>query len=125
MTLVQPGWNWYVAELVIESRVEGRSDPIVVIESVLLYAESPADAYAKAKALCGSSEHMYRNKFGAKVVQRYVGIHNLENLQTEQPVDGTVLQVRVVTDNDSGYVRHRSELSLFGGERPDFLPLNQ
>ena len=129
MTLVYPGWSWYVAQLVIESHVEGRNDSIVLIESVLVHAESPDGAYAKAESLCASSEHIYRNRLGQRASQRYVGIHDLDSLQAEQPEDGLVLQVRVAGStyerDVSSLVRARAQLTLFGGERPEVADLDQ
>ena len=125
MTFVQPGWNWYVAQLVVESRVEHMREPIILIESVLLHAESPGAAYVKAESLCASGEHVYRNKAGQKVTQQHVGIHDLDNLQTEQPHDGLVLGVRLVPGESGNHVRSRAESALFGGERPEWSSLNQ
>jgi len=128
MTYHRPEWIWYIASFVVESRIAGMSEPIVLIGSILLRAESPEAVYRKAESWCASSEHRYRNKFGEAVSQRYLGIHDIENLQSEQPEDELVLCVRVVSSNlqveANNLVRSKSELSLFGGERPEFSRLN-
>ncbi len=131
MTHHRPEWIWYVASFVVESRIEGVFEPIVLIESILLRAESPEAVFIKAASRCASSdiENEYRNKFGEVVSQRYLGIHDIEDLQTEQPEDELVLQVRVVSNKlqveANSLVRTKNELSLFGGQRPEFSRLNQ
>jgi hypothetical protein len=121
-------WIWYLAQLVVESKVEGLAEPILLIESILLRASSPEAAYEKALSICASSEHGYRNKFGAPVMRRYLGIHDIDDLQTEQLEDEQPLQVRVVpssTQSGAGrLIRAKDELSIFGGEDPSFLHLN-
>jgi hypothetical protein len=123
MNLVHSEWPWYVAQLVVESQIEGESESVILIESILIHAESPDMAFGKAEELCASSDHVYRNSNGEMVSQRYVGIHDLDNLQAEQLTDGLVLQVRAHPSGRN--VRSRNELSLFGGTRPEFSRLNQ
>lgn len=129
MAYHRPEWIWYLAQLVIESRVDGVPEPIVLIESVLFCAESPNEVYRKAETWCASSDHVYRNKLGQTVTQRYLGIHDIDDLQTAQPEDEQILQVRVVSNDSrcaaSELVREKSQLSLFGGQRFEFMPLNQ
>lgn len=128
MTYHRSEWAWYVAQLVVESRVEDVPESILLIESMLLRAESPDEAYAKATAICSSSEHGYRNKLGTPVLQRYVGVHNIEDLQVDEPEDGLVLGVHVVSSSlqpTEKMVRDKNELSIFGGERFGFSLLNQ
>jgi hypothetical protein len=118
MTYVEPEWKWYVAELVLQTRLDG--DPRIVgkIEIVLLYADSPKEAYRKAQELVDDSEFVYRNNDGVPVRERYLGIHELDNLQVTKLEDGTVLAVRLLTNTSSeelhGLVREKHELSLFG-----------
>lgn len=124
----RPEWVWYVASFVVESRIKGMSEPIVTIESILFRAESPEAVYKKAELRCTSSDPGYRNQFGHEVWQRYVGIHNIEDLQCEQPDDELVLGVRVVSslpDKVGCLIRSKDELSLFGGQRLEFSLLNQ
>ena len=129
MTYHRPEWIWYVASFVVESRIVGMPEPIVLIESILFRSESPEAVYRKAESWCASSDHGYRNKFGEDVWQRYLGIHDIVDLQSEQPDDELVLCVRVVSSNQeveaSSLVRSKNELSLFGGQRPEFSRLGQ
>jgi len=129
MTYHRPEWIWYVAQLVVESRVDEMPEPIVLIESVLFRAESPEEAFGKASLLCASTDHVYRNKTGKTVTQRYVGIHDIDDLQAERLEDEQVLQVRVVsnipTRDASDLVREKSQLSLFGGQCAECTHLSQ
>lgn len=124
----RPEWIWYLARLVVESRIAGAPEPIILLESILFRAESPEAVYKKAEAWCASSDHGYRNRLGEAVSQRYVGIHDIEHLQTEQPGDELVLHVEVVSGNlraaTHKLVRPKYELSLFGGRRPELSQLD-
>ena len=129
MTYHLPEWIWYLAQLVVESRVNGVPEPIILIESILFRAESPEGAFKKADTWCASSDHVYRNRLGETVTQRYLGIHNIDDLQTAQLEDEQILQVRVVSNScqcaASDLVKSKSQLSLFGGQRAEFSRLNQ
>ncbi len=129
MTLVQEGWNWYVAEIVVESLVEGDPRPVAGIHAVLLHAVSPDDAYASARAFCESPEHAYRNSEGVPVVMRYVGIHELDNLQVAELSSGTVLATRrldgLAHDGIRALCRGRDELALFGASSDGDPKLDQ
>lgn len=62
-------------------------------------------------------------------MQRYLGIHDIDDLQAEQMEDEQVLQVQVVPGSTQSHagrlLRAKDELSIFGGEDPAFLHLNQ
>lgn len=129
MTLVRPEWPWYVAQLVVESHVGGTRKPLVLIESILIHAESPDAAFSKATELCACSEHVYRNASGEIVSLRHIGIHDIDSLQVEELHDGLLLQMRVASNGQSvepcALVRSRNQLSIFGGVRPEFSKLDQ
>ena len=129
MTFAIPQCCWYVAQYVIEARVTNCAQPSLLIESVLIKADSPEAAYAKANLFCSSSEHVYRNRQGEIVTQRYVGLHELDSLQTGQLDDELILNVRLVNgprgEQADLLVRSREQLSLFGGKKEGFEHLNQ
>ena len=125
MTLIPSGFNWYVAQLVAESIVEEQDKPIASIETFLLHADSADSAHMKAQAICTGSPHGYRNKAGYAVLQRYVGIHDLDCLQTDRLIDGDQIAVRVIESPATEAIRARSELLVFGGHRAEFLPVDQ
>lgn len=129
MVYHRPEWVWYTAQLVVESRVEGLAEPILQVESILFRAASPEEAYAKAQSLCNSPDHVYRNKLGEVVSQHYLGIHDIDDLQAEQPEDELVLQVRTVSGTPEcgvqNLVRSKSELALFGGRQEEDSRLSQ
>lgn len=118
MTYVKPQWKWYVAELVTETRVDGDPRVVGAIEIVLLHADSPEEAFAKAEKLVNESEFVYRNSEGDPVREHYLGINELDNLQVTDLEDGQVLAVRLMTHTSPeelrGLVREKHQLSLFG-----------
>jgi hypothetical protein len=117
-TYTQPHWKWYVAEFLTEIRVE--NDPRIVgaIEITLFYADSPEEAYSKARARVDSPDHGYRNSDGSTVYVRYLGIKDLDNLQQRELEDDTVISVQLMpnisTEQLHTFVRNKQQLSLFG-----------
>ena len=88
------------------------------LEIVLVHADSPEEAYSKALALLDDSEFVYRNDEGVPVRERYLGISELDILQTTTLDDGTEVATKIMTNVTSdelrALVRDKERLSLFG-----------
>jgi hypothetical protein len=87
MMRIAEGWNWYVAEFVIEYRVVSHPEQLVrlvaQIEVHLLYATSREQAYDKAVALGERISDSYHNANGDLISVTCKGMHDLDNLQVE------------------------------------------
>ncbi len=70
--------EWYLADLIVEIRVEDDPRSVVHINTVLVKACSPDDAYDKALQL-GEQQvgESYLNPAGKKVEMRFVGLKDL------------------------------------------------
>jgi hypothetical protein len=69
--------RWFLAELVVELRIEDDPRNVVHINTVLVRADSAEDAYSKAFAL-GEEEHAeYENTDGRMVTVLFRGLGNL------------------------------------------------
>jgi Domain of unknown function (DUF4288) len=70
--------HWFIGQLVEEFRVEGSKRNAVHINSVLIEASSPEQAYQKAVELGRQANNEYENPEGKKVVHRFAGLRNLD-----------------------------------------------
>jgi hypothetical protein len=70
--------EWYLADLIIEIRVEDDARSVVHINTVLVNASSPNEAYDKALQL-GEQQvgEPYLNPIGKRVETRFVGLKDL------------------------------------------------
>ena len=78
MAHIPRGAQWYVAEIVMELRVEGDARNVVHRNLVLVKASSPEDAYRRAMDLGQQSEDTYQNPEGRTVVSRFRGLRELD-----------------------------------------------
>jgi hypothetical protein len=77
MEFVPTDANWFLAELVIEFRVEDDPRNVIHINTVLVRAESAEEAYTKALAL-GEQENLeYMSTEGRKVTVVFRGLGDL------------------------------------------------
>lgn len=77
MAFIPPDAKWYAADLVEEIRVPGRRRNHVWINTVLIRADSPQEAYDKALQLGRNGNTSYKNIYGAKVICKFRGIREL------------------------------------------------
>ena len=77
MAFIPPNAKWYVADLVEEIRVPGRRRNHVWINTVLIRADSPEEAYRKSLQLGRDGNTSYKNISGQKVVCKFRGIKQL------------------------------------------------
>lgn len=72
--------TWFIAELLIEMRIEKEPQNIVHVNSHLIHAKTIAAAKAKAKAIGKKSSNSYKNTDGRKVKVIFRGIRDLFEL---------------------------------------------
>lgn len=121
MMLVESGWNWYVAQYVVEIRVVGFPTQTVrlvaMIDTYLLFATSKEEAYAKAIALGERISNSYHNANGDLITITCKGLHDLDNLQVETIQDEQQLatfRINNVTNKQiEALITPREHLSLF------------
>lgn len=69
--------HWYLADIVIEHRIANESRNVIHINTILIRASSPEEAYAHAQVLGREMEHTYENTDGNLVTVIFRGLHNL------------------------------------------------
>lgn len=77
MAYIPPHAKWYLADLVVEFRIEGESDSLVHYNLTLVRADSPEEAYSKALVFGGHHESSYTNPEGKQVHVVFRGLRDL------------------------------------------------
>jgi hypothetical protein len=96
--------GWYLAELVQECRVAGKSTSLVWINTHCLKAKSAAEAYRKAVTLGKAHNSSYKNIHQKPVTWRFRGLRELLPIY-EKIADGAELFYETHTRLTSSGVR--------------------
>jgi len=83
MGFIPVGAKWYLAELVIAISVGRRKNVTVHVNTVLVRADSPTEAFEKALALGWQEELRYENAKGEKVRFKFLGLRDLNVIHDE------------------------------------------
>ena len=122
--------RWYLADIILEHLVEGDARNLVHVNTNLVEAASPEQAYEKALELGRCSEHQYANTDGKRVRVVFRGLREL-NVIHEALEDGAELAysetVGVPEEQLRGWITPKEQLGVFapiepksGG--PNYLP---
>jgi hypothetical protein len=121
--------RWYVADIILEFTIEGDDRNVVHINTHLIEADSPEQAYQKATELGRDGEHEFANTDGKRVCVKFRGLQDL-NVVHEALEDGVELffdeKVGQSEEDLSQRVKPREELAVFAPrhrpqERPNYL----
>lgn len=83
MGFIPANARWYLADVILEHRIEDDTRNVVHINTVLVEAASPEDAYAKARQLGKAGELEFRNTDGKWVRIRFRGLRQLNVIHDE------------------------------------------
>ena len=83
MSYIPKDARWYLAEIVMEIAVEGDPRNVVHMDTTLVRANSPNEAYDRAQELGTQGETRYPNSFGRMVTIRFRGLRSLEVIPDE------------------------------------------
>jgi hypothetical protein len=126
MGFIPEAAKWYLADLVIATSVGTRKKVTVHVNTVLVRADAPRDAHARALALGKEQQKLrYENAAGDKVSFRFLGLRDLQvvhddlehgcELRYTQAVRRTMAQARAL-------VTPRSRLAVFAPRVPSRAP---
>jgi hypothetical protein len=90
MAFIPKDAHWYLADIVLEHRIEDDPRNVVHINTYLIEARSPDQAYEKAVALGREAEQEYLNTDGKQVRVIFRGLREL-NVIHEELEDGAEL----------------------------------
>jgi hypothetical protein len=113
--------RWYLADIILEHRVEGDPRNLVNIDMHLIEAESPQQAYEKAMVLGRSSRMKYRNTEGRLVRVVFRGLREL-NVIHEKLEDGAELSyqqsIGVPEEELRQWITRKRKLGVFARIQP-------
>ena len=126
MGFIPEGAKWYLADLVVAISVGTRKKVTVHVNTVLVRADAPREAHARALALGKEQQKLrYENAAGEKVSFRFLGLRDLQvihddlehgcELRCTETVGRTMAQARAL-------VTPRSRLGVFAPRVPSRAP---
>lgn len=77
MAYIPKDAQWYLADIVIEHRITNEPQNVIHINTSLIQASSPEEAYAHAQTLGHEMEETYENTDGDLVTVIFRGLQNL------------------------------------------------
>lgn len=116
MTFIPKAAKWYIADIVLEFVIEDDSRNVVHVNTMLMKATSPEDAYNKAMELGKSEETEYPNSDAKKVTVRFRGLRDLNVIHDELNHGAELSFEEEVGVSESAIrerVRDKSNLALF------------
>lgn len=113
--------RWYIADLILEHQIAGDAQNVVHVNTHLIEAASPDEAYSKCCALGKLAEGVYENTGGTDVRVVFRGIREL-NVIHDALEDGAELTytefVGVPEEELEGMVPAKEELAAFAPITP-------
>lgn len=122
---IPEGAKWFLADLVLAIRVGNRKRVTVHVNTVLVRADSPTEAFKKATALGQGEELNYENAAGEPVRFSFLGLKNLD-LVDDELEHGCELRftesIGRTTKKARAMVAPRRRLSVFRPRKPSAAP---
>ncbi len=116
MAYIPKDAKWYIAELVMECKIEGESQNVVHVNIILIRADSPEEAFEKAQQFGTESEDSYLNPKNQQVSWRYRGLRDL-NVIHDELEDGAELmfeeKIDIPEDEVQEMLTSKYELNVF------------
>lgn len=108
---------WFVATIITKCEIEGASsiDELTCSQDIfVIHTSSREEAYERAIEIGKSQEQSYLNANGQKVLWKFLGLENLEELPHKVIRDGVEIWGRIFHSNDpDALVVKREGLSVF------------
>jgi hypothetical protein len=121
MGYIPPDARWYIAEIVLEIHVEDDPRNVVHLNSILVEANSPDEAYEKALVFGSEQESEYRNSAGHLVRFTFRGLRDLAVIH-DGLEDGSELfydqKIGITEKRIRRLVSKRDKLSVFAPIQP-------
>lgn len=113
---------WYVATLIIRSKVDNQSTGPWTCQEQIRIIEAPNEdeAYRKSIKLGQGEEHSYRNVYGELVYWEFIGLEDLEELSDEEIQDGMEIRCRFLEKEDpASLVNEKEGLTVYKSRHDD------
>jgi hypothetical protein len=116
MSYIPKDAKWYLAEIVMEIAIEDDLRNVVHVNTTLVRADSPNEAYDRAQELGTQGETSYENSHGKIVTHRFRGLRSLEVIYEELEHGAEVAfseRVAVPEDEIAKLVIAKEQLGVF------------
>lgn len=124
MAFIPKGAKWYIAEVVLEHQIADDPRNVVHINTLLVEAASPEDAYGKAIALGQSSEMDYLNTDEKRVQVTFRGLRDLNVIHDDLEHGAELIYEEKVGLPESAirqWIKPKDQMGVFApiGKRAD------
>ena len=117
--------KWYLADVIVQMRIEAEPRSLIHINTILLRADSPEEAHQKALDLGKQEEHSYENTDGRLVTVVFRGLGEL-NVIHDQLEHGAELEYRervgLSEEQIRELVKPTPKLGVFAPREPSVGP---
>ena len=116
MTYTPKNIQWYLAELVMECNIEGDLRNVIHINTILVRADSPEEAFEQAEQLGRQGEDTYYNETNQQVVWKYRGLRGLNFIYEELEHGAELIfeeKINIPEDEVQEFLTHKSQLNVF------------
>lgn len=112
------GKKWYLAVLVVASRVDDQGDhaPLIDLQYKLISAADTEAAYLRALQLGAEERLDYENDAGDRVYWEFAGLHDLYEIESEDLRDGVEVYYHMEKTDPQEWVRSKEDLLAFSAE---------
>jgi hypothetical protein len=121
MAYIPQDAKWYLADVVMQIRIDGEPRSVVHVNTLLVRADSPEQAYDEAIALGRAAELTYENSDGRAVHITFRGLADL-NVIHDDLAHGAELAYRehvgLSEEEIQGRLRQRADLGIFSDSQP-------
>jgi hypothetical protein len=129
MAYIPKDARWYVADIVLELVIKGDPRSVVHVNTVLVEADSPEEAYQRAQTLGREEEQEYANTEGKPVRVMFRGLREL-NVIHDKLEHGAELYYREFTSGPDAkadnWTRPKDQLAVFShqdrSKTPNYMP---
>ena len=120
--------KWYLADLIVEIKVENDPRNVVHINTLLVCANSPEEAYNKAIDFGNEENNTYENSDGNQVEFKFRGLKNLSAIHDDLEHGAELFfeeQFELPENKIQGMIRSKEKLGVFAPrikeDKPNYL----
>ena len=113
--------KWYIAELVMECKIEEEPRNVVHVNITLVRADSPQSAFEKAEQLGKESETSYLNHKNQQATWYYRGLRDLNVIHDDLEHGAELMfeeEIGIPEDEVQDMLTTKSEINVFRKQNP-------
>ncbi|MDY6900023.1 MAG: DUF4288 domain-containing protein [Cyanobacteriota bacterium] len=121
MAYIPEDTEWYLAEIVMECKIEGEPRNVVHVNIILVRADSPQEAFEKAEQLGKEDKNSYLNSKNQQATWFYRGLRNLYVIHDDLEHGAELIfeeEIGIPEDKIQDMLKDKSELSVFRERQP-------